>query len=134
MLRRFLMALVAFMLLAAPASAGRPDAEGRFELDISGYDVTVTLYDVQHVTRSDEMTLGTICFRADGSQILMGNRANPFIYEVNWFGGFMPVTFTVPSDAVECRSALIVADWFKGEVKKVWWLQGWDSFIVPQGV
>jgi len=124
--------LLLLLLLVPLISAAKPAPTGEFTLAISGYDVSVTLDNITHLTKNDETTLGTWCFRADGTQILMGNRANPYIFEVNWFGGWTPVTFTVPSDAVTCTSELIAADWFKGVVQHAWVLDGPDTYAVPQ--
>lgn len=119
------LALVALLLLAA-----KPAPEGSFSLQVSGYQVTVTLSGMQHVTRNDEVTLGTWCSDAEGVGIAFGNRANQFIWEENWFGGYEPRTFTVPSNAVVCTSELIAADWFKGVPQQAWVLDGPDTYPV----
>lgn len=126
MARRALAALACILFL----TAAKPAPTGEFSLTVSGFDVTVTLSNITHLTQNDEVTLGTWCFRADGSQILMGNRNNPYIYEINWNGRWVPVTFTVPGDAVTCTSQLIAADWFKGEVLQAWVLDGPDTYAV----
>ena len=119
-----------WLALALLLIAAKPAPEGSFTLEVQGYQVTVTLYDMQHAVRNDEVTLGTWCFRADGTQIPFGNRANPYIWEENWFGGFEPRTFALPLDAVVCTSELIAADWFKGEVLQAWVLDGPDTYPV----
>ena len=107
-----------------PAHA-RPTPTGSFTITFQGRVGTVVL-DVKGATSQDETTVGTWCFRADGSQIPMGNLGpphNPYIYEINWFGHLdRPGTLPIPDDAVNCTSQLIVADWFKGEVVQAWTL------------
>jgi hypothetical protein len=117
-------------LLILPFLAAGPAPTGEFTLAISGHDVTVTLSNITHLTKNDETTLGTWCFRADGTQIPMGNRGNPYIFEVNWFGTWDPRTFTLPSDAVTCTSQLIAAEWRNGQVLRVWVLDGPDTYGV----
>ena len=134
-LRKLITILALAILLVVPLlAAAKPAPTGEFTLAISGYDVTVTLSNLQHVTRNDEVTLGTWCFRADGSQIPMGNLGpphNPYIYEINWFGNYISVTFAVPSDAVTCTSQLVAVDWFKGIPQQAWVLDGPDTYPVP---
>jgi len=128
-IRRALIILACTPFLAA----AKPAPTGEFTRSITGFSVTVTLSNMQHVTKNDEVTLGTWCFRGDGTQIPFGNRANPYIWEENWFGGYEPRTFAVPSDAATCTSELIAADWFKGQVIQAWVLDGPDTYGVPIG-
>lgn len=122
-----------WLALALLLIAAKPAPEGQFTLQVQGYQVTVTLYDMQHAVRNDEVTLGTWCSRADGSEIPFGNRANPYIWEENWFGGYEPRTFGVPPDAVSCTSELIAVDWFKGIPQQAWILDGPEVYLVGSG-
>jgi hypothetical protein len=108
-------------LLALLLTAAGPAPTGSFTITWNGRIGTVALQDIKGATSKDETTVGTWCFRADGTQIPMGNEGNPYIFEINWFGHFDRLgTVTIPDDAANCTSQLIVAEWFKGQVIQSW--------------
>jgi len=136
-MRKLALAALGVMLLAPSARAVTPS--GQVDISVSGYDVTLALRDMRGVNQNYEVTVGTTCTDAAGTQLVMWDTStnnaghNPYIYEMHWFGHYARVgTFTVPTEAVACRSELIAAKWFKGEVTAAWVLDPWQDFTVPQ--
>jgi hypothetical protein len=124
--------LIGGTVLAILTTARGVAPSGQVDIGVSGYNITFTLHDMRGVNQNDEVTVGTHCFRADGSQIPVGQGGNPYIYEVHWFGHYDRLgSFTAPPEAVACRSQLIAAKWFKGTVTAAWVLDPWQDFLVP---
>jgi len=129
--------IVPLILMAAPAKAVTPS--GSVDISVSGYDVTFALRDMKGVNQNYEVTVGTTCTDAAGTQLVMWDTStnnaghNPYILEIHWFGHYDRLaTATMPLEAVACRSQLIAAKWFKGEATAAWVLDPWQDFSVPQ--
>jgi len=128
-LKIILAILLALGLTTSSTIASSPDPTGNFTFPnisyVEGGSITFTVSRVTHVTKNDEVTLGIWCFAPDGSQLLIGNRNNPYIYEFNSFGGFVsPQVWSPPINGTgyDCTARLVAVDWFKGTPVRAWTL------------
>jgi len=124
-----ILTILIFLMTTVSTIAASPTPTGSFTLSngpyVEGGSITFTVSNVTHVTRNDEVTLGIWCFAPDGTQLRIGNRNNPYIYEFNSFGDFpAPAVWPLPINGTgyNCTARLVVVDWFKGVPVRAWTL------------
>lgn len=116
--------------LVINVAAAKPDPSGTFSLSDGPYygGGSVTYYPgpVKNVTNSYEVTIGTWCVLADGTQLRwndygIGSGNNPYINEFNSFDGWpdgFALTLPLPATGQEMNCiAREIAAWWKPNIR-----------------
>lgn len=118
------LAVIVLVFVMIATAQARPLPEGTFSTQVQGTAAAFTFGPEKFIKPNYEVTLGVWCFRPDGSQILMGNRNNPYVYEFNQFGGWdngSVVTLDV-AETADCTARLVAVEWAKGNGVQAWTL------------